>query len=282
LDEKELSLPGDAKRFLTFNKDEIFKSLLAAEGHLRQLKPEFKGEDLSCLVKHLGEAESHADEAVSHTAELKLDVESGKFKELRDRLREFRRKLQSEQVKSEDAIREIRSIRGFFESFNPEYNVSSCKLCGDIEEVLAKLNIPKTTVPELETESVDKLLAHLAAKYNVPKPKVRWLEKCPTRPESFGVYRSDGVNDEIVLCRGGTVHVVLHEFGHYLARVQGKPSTEAEAEAFALNESRQKAWEVKEAKYSKHTSGFTVFGILLLGLGLNVALTYYRCTRKSL
>ena len=260
-------MPGDAKRFLTFNKDEIFKSLLAVEGHLRQLKPEFKGEDLRCLVKHLGEAESHADEAVSHTAELKLDVESGKFKELRDRLREFRRKLQSEQVKSEDAIREIRSIRGFFESFNPEYNVSSCKLCGDIEEVLAKLNIPKTTVPELESESVDRLLAHLAAKYNVPKPKVRWLEKCPTRPESFGVYRSDGVNDEIVLCRGGTVHVVLHEFGHYLARVQGKPSTEAEAEAFALKESG-KALNVETAQFNnggKRMTSWREIGVIYGG-----------------
>ncbi|MFN3330493.1 MAG: hypothetical protein ACK419_06170, partial [Pyrinomonadaceae bacterium] len=133
---------GDAKSFLLWNKDEIFKNLIAIEGHLRNVKPEFKSQDLSCLVKHAADIEQHADEAVSHAAELGMDDLSAKFRELRDRIRDYRRTLQQSNLPVEENIRRIREIRRFFESFNPEYDISKCKACGNIEEILSKLKIP--------------------------------------------------------------------------------------------------------------------------------------------
>jgi hypothetical protein len=132
-------MPGDAERFLRWNRDEIFKSLIAAEGHLRVFKPGLTPEDLTCVVKHLAEAESHADEAISHASQLGDDELARKFAELRDALKAFRTELQQRAPEPGEAIRRVRSLRGQFESFNPGYVVSTCKLCADIEEILKKL-----------------------------------------------------------------------------------------------------------------------------------------------
>lgn len=128
-------MPGSEKYFLGFNRDEIFKSLIASEGHFRYVTPTKDAGDLSCIVKHLADAEGHCDEAVSHSLIAEGEDVSRKFGELRDRIKVLRSKIQSKGVSASEGIVEIRSIRGLFESFNPEYDISRCTTCGPIEDV---------------------------------------------------------------------------------------------------------------------------------------------------
>ncbi|KKM03626.1 hypothetical protein LCGC14_1772580, partial [marine sediment metagenome] len=54
--------------YLSFNRDEIFKNLIAGEGHFRNFNSQKEDSVgfLNCIVKHLADAEGHCDEAVSH------------------------------------------------------------------------------------------------------------------------------------------------------------------------------------------------------------------------
>ncbi len=146
------------KLFLAYNKDEVFKNLIVAEGHLRNMASEYdRGEFASCIVKHLADAEGHSDEAISHS--LAAGEQSEKWRSLRDMIREFRKTIQGNGVGREEGIRRVREIRRFFESFNSEYDVSSCRACseiGDVESLLEKLKISQLKVSELEEENVDR------------------------------------------------------------------------------------------------------------------------------
>ena len=130
-------MAGDAAAFLRWNKEELFKALLAAEGHLRAAGP--GTQDLSCVVKHLAEAESHADEAVSHAAELGDDLASSRFRGLRDAARDLRRAVQGGSVPLEEAIRRVRALRRALEEAAPEFDVSRCRACGEAAASLAAL-----------------------------------------------------------------------------------------------------------------------------------------------
>jgi hypothetical protein len=227
------------KYFLTFNKEEIFKNMLAIEGHFRNISESSHSDQgfLSCIVKHLADAESHADEAISHSLTVEGEEQSRKWAALRDQLREFRRKLQTQPVSMEEGIRQTRQIRRFFEGFNREYDISQCKACGNIEEILAKLKIPKANIAELEEETAHRIIAHLSSKYNVPKPKLKLLDNCPTEPTEFGLFQLGEGEPQIVLCRGSAdAHKIGHEFAHYLQFLEKKPLSEQEAEQFALKE----------------------------------------------
>ena len=132
---------GKEAYFLRYNKDEIFKNLIGAEGHLRnamQKKSEvFKG-FLNCVVKHAGDAEGHSDEAVSHAAIVEGEEKSERFLELSDKIRTFRWKIQKNELTPYQAIKEIRQIRHDFEASNPEYDISKCKSCESIEALMKK------------------------------------------------------------------------------------------------------------------------------------------------
>lgn len=132
---------GKEAYFLRYNKDEIFKNLIGAEGHLRNAmdkSSEIKKGFLNCVVKHAGDAEGHSDEAISHAAIVESEERSGRFLELRDKLKNFRWKVQSNELTPFQAIREVREIRHFFEAFNPEYDISRCKSCESIEALMKK------------------------------------------------------------------------------------------------------------------------------------------------
>jgi hypothetical protein len=102
---------------------------------------------------------------------------------------------------------------------------------------LAKLKIPKTSIAELEEETAHRIIAHLSSKYNVPKPKLKLLDNCPTEPTEFGMFQARSGEPEIVLCRGSAdAHKIGHEFAHYLQFLEKKPLNEQEAEQFALKE----------------------------------------------
>jgi hypothetical protein len=265
--------------YLEYNKDNIAKNLIQAEVHYRNLKGgyQFTNEEVTgfanCIVKHLLDAEGEADEAVSHSLMVEGSEPSEKFKRLRDELRAFRKRVQKGQVNVDEGIKEVRRLRREFELFNPEYDISRCKSCGPIEEWLGLLKTKP--LEELERETADKVLTYLSQKYKVPKPELVITERC-TEP-SFGLYEKG----KIAMCKGGVnIHVLAHEFKHYMDHLQGKPISEVEAERFAVQEMVEKSHFVEvEAKYSERISDSAVWGILLFGLGLNVALTWYKCAK---
>jgi len=128
------------KYYLDFNRDEIFKNLIASEGHFRNIDiSKDKAGFLNCIVKHLGDAESHLDEAISHSLVVEGKESSNKFFELRDKVKEFRKWVQSSPIKRDEGIKEIRKLRREFESFNKDYDVSKCEACGASDEVLKEM-----------------------------------------------------------------------------------------------------------------------------------------------
>jgi hypothetical protein len=122
---------GKEAYYLKFNKDEFFKNVIATEGHFRNV--EESGIDrkgfLNCCVKHLADAESHLDEAVSHSLIVENEEASDKFRELRNKTRDFRHDLQEGRISPEEGIRRVRQIRREFESFNKDYDISECEAC---------------------------------------------------------------------------------------------------------------------------------------------------------
>ena len=177
--------------YLNFNKDEIFKNLIASEGHFRnftELKEDEKG-FLNCIVKHLADAEGHCDEAISHALIAENEDTSRSFLELRDEIRNFRKWIQSSPVTRAEGIREIRKIRRRFEVFNPDYDVSKCETCGDSAEVMkdiTKILIDLKRKPGaaaahgsdvedflvMEREMAEKLITKLSEKYGVKPPSL--------------------------------------------------------------------------------------------------------------
>jgi len=247
-------MPGKEDYFLTFNKDEIFKNLIAVEGHFRNVKPGFESGDLACIVKHLADIEGHADEAISHSLIAEGKDVSAKYQQLRDMVREFRHKIQKNEITPEEGIKKTRELRGFFEKFNPSYDVSKCTTCGDVEETIKKLNEilrkvgkPKTTLKDIEEGMARRVIAALSRKYNVPPPRLEIVEDC--HDPSFGLY-ADGA---IRVCRGGiSVHILAHEMAHYIQDKLGRPLDEAEAERFAVEVLNKNLYS-RQAKYHSET-----------------------------
>lgn len=122
---------GKEEQYLEYNRDEIFKSLIATEGHFRNVQETPEGTDgfLNCAVKHLADAESHADEAISHAAIVESADTSDNFKILRNQIRGLRHRLQDGEVEAVVGIEQVRQIRHNFESFNPSFDVSKCQAC---------------------------------------------------------------------------------------------------------------------------------------------------------
>jgi len=234
--------------YLNFNRDEIFKNLIASEGHFRNftnLKEDEKG-FLNCIVKHLADAEGHCDEAISHALIAENEETSRSFLELRDTIRDFRRYIQSSPITRDEGIREIRKLRRRFEAFNPDYDVSKCETCGDPAEVMNEItkildNLKKTPLAVaahepianefllMEREMAEKLITKLSEKYRVDQPKIEILDTC--HEPSDATY-SEG---RIYVCRSGVnLHVLAHEFWHHIQRENGMHLDEGEAEKFAV------------------------------------------------
>ena len=122
---------GKEAYYLRFNKDELFKNLLAAEGHFRNISDvtgDTKG-FTNCSVKHLAEAESHADEAVCHSLIVADAQTSEKYKKLAEAIKELRHDVQDGNVKASDGIERVRKIRREFEGFNPDFDINKCEAC---------------------------------------------------------------------------------------------------------------------------------------------------------
>ena len=132
-DTEKPSEPNTGKEayYLKFNKDEIFKGVLATEGHFRNVKETGIDREgfLNCAVKHLADVEGHLDEAISHSLIAESEEQSKQYRELRNDVRWFRHELQAGNVTPEEGIKQVRKIRRAFESFNPEFDISKCESC---------------------------------------------------------------------------------------------------------------------------------------------------------
>lgn len=234
--------------YLSFNKDEIFKNLIASEGHFRNfksLKEDEKG-FLNCIVKHLADAEGHCDEAISHALIAESEDSSRDFLELRDKIRYFRKYLQSSPITRDEGIREIRKLRRQFEGFNIDYDVSKCETCGDPAEVMEDITKIISVLKNnshvvaahdsdaedfliMERDMAEKLIKKLSEKYGVKPPKIEILDTC--HEPSDAAY----TNGHIYVCRSGVnLHVLSHEFWHHVQNENGMHMDEGEAEKFAV------------------------------------------------
>jgi len=234
--------------YLIFNKDEIFKNLIASEGHFRffnNLKEDKTG-FLNCIVKHLADAEGHCDEAISHALIAEDSETSRKYIELRDEIRNFRKWIQSSPITRDDGIREIRKLRRQFEGFNPDYDVSKCETCGDTAEVMEditkiirdlKNNAQDMAAHEndaddflvMERKMAENVIAKLSEKYGVTPPELVISDKC--HEPNAGLYSAN----QIMVCKTGVnLHVLAHEFWHHVQNEKGMHMDEGKAEKFAV------------------------------------------------
>lgn len=232
------------KYYLGFNKDEVFKSLIACEGHFRNLKSVGKDSAgfLNCIVKHLADAEGHCDEAISHSLIADGKDSSKKFLELRDEIRNFRKFIQSSPINRDEGIVEIRKLRRNFESFNEEFDISKCETCGDPSILLDDLtkmlkNVKKSEIAKhdaedylvMEKKLADIFIKKLSKKHGIDPPKLMIVDTC--FEPSNGAY-SEGV---IYMCKSGiNLHVLAHEFFHHIQKISGKHLKEDEAEKYAI------------------------------------------------
>lgn len=131
--------------FLLFNRDNIFENLLQAEDHLKRIKNDTRFDDqnqvealdhIQCVVKHITMAKGESSEAQAHTLDIK-EEDYENYMELGERLRHIKDGIASKETTIEDLIRDIREARGFFEKFNPDYDISKCQACGQVESAIA-------------------------------------------------------------------------------------------------------------------------------------------------
>jgi len=290
--------------YLIFNKDEIFKNLIASEGHFRNfksLKEDEKG-FLNCIVKHLADAEGHCDEAISHALIAKDRETSRKYLELRDEIRNFRKWIQSSPITRDDGIREIRKLRRQFEGFNPDYDVSKCETCGDPTKIMENItkiisdiknNAHAKAAHEneaedflvMEKEMAEKVIAKLSEKYGVDPPELVISDEC--HEPMIGLYTSAfmGSPGRIMVCKTGVnLHVLCHEFWHHVQAKNGMHLDEGEAEKFAVEYC---ASPVQKGLYSNHAHSHTdskmvksikdvgiIYGLQQVGFGTDYLLKW--------
>jgi len=118
--------------------------------------------------------------------------------------------------------------------------LEGCPLCRSLEAVYARqFNV--TPLEQIEQETADRILSALAFKHRVPKPNLVLTDRCHEPGEGAFIEEvpppPEGVKWTIQLCKGGlNLHVLLHEFRHYLSRLEGRPIDEDAAECYALQQ----------------------------------------------
>jgi len=124
-------------RFLDYNNDNIFINLLQVETHLRNLRDLQTDESqVSCLIKHLAEAEGEAMEAISHSAKASPNL-TKVYRKLRELLYKLRKNLPSYSV--DDAILKVREIRKVIEKIVPAFNTENCIACEKLDAEVRKV-----------------------------------------------------------------------------------------------------------------------------------------------
>lgn len=184
-------------------------------------------------MKHSLQLEEQADEGISHASELEDEEKVSVFHDLQEGARRLREQFKA-RVDPSRLILEVRALRKRAEILDPSFNLEKCKSCGNAEEMLSELrDMDRNTgesLGDLERGMAEKVLSGLSKKYGVKPPKLEILDEC--HEPSEGHYKLGTIR----MCRGGiNEHVLIHEFGHYMNDLKGKPLDEDDAEAFAVN-----------------------------------------------
>lgn len=106
------------------------KHLLAIEDHARNLRDNYSASHVSCITKHLLQAEEQSDEAISHSSVVKPDT-TKTFNILRSEIIKLRNRLTSGMNQIE-LINSVRGVRRYVEKLNPAYDIEKCKVCSNI------------------------------------------------------------------------------------------------------------------------------------------------------
>jgi len=116
------------KEFFEYNIDNIFKNLLQAEYHAKNIiEGKLLPEHLSCINKHLAFVEGEAEEATAHC--LVADPESCSFfRQFMLDIRNLRHKILKEGAGPELQSK-IRDLRKKFEVRFHQYDTSKCEVC---------------------------------------------------------------------------------------------------------------------------------------------------------
>ncbi len=132
-----LEMDNREERFLDYNNDNIFINLLQLETHLRNLDDLQTDESqVSCLAKHLAEAEGEASEAISHSATVKPEKTS-LYRKVKEKLYELRKNLPS--YSPDGAILKVREIRKIIEKAVPAFNTENCIACEKLDAGVRKV-----------------------------------------------------------------------------------------------------------------------------------------------
>ena len=180
------------------------------------------------------------------------DPEEREFmREIRDRSRIWRAKIQEGKFTDEDAdqLRAwARTLRHRIEFRNWSGPLEETP---EIVDVVEEINALSGGLMELEEHHVDEILTYLSGKWGIPKPPVRFVDKCNPLTDAWQVGRDlivrndDGAVsrialpefDELVLCRGGaSPYTVAHEACHYRDRYMKGHTSEESATKCGLNE----------------------------------------------
>lgn len=179
------------------------------------------------------------------------DEEKTFMRETRDRARIWRAKIRSGDFNDKDAdllrawSRTLRH-RIEFQTWSGPLEESP-----EFVEVVEEINALSGGLRELEEHHVDEILTHLSKKWGIPKPPVRFVDKCNPLTDAWQVGRDlvikdeDGKTtrvalpqfDELIFCRGGaSPYSISHEFCHYLSRYMKGSTDEESATNCGLNE----------------------------------------------
>lgn len=172
------------------------------------------------------------------------DPEEKEFmRQIRDRSRIWRAKIQEGKFTDEDADQ----LRAWARRLR--HRIEFRNWSGPLEEtpefveIVEEINALSGGLKELEEHHVDEILTHLSKKWGIPKPPVRFVDKCNPLTDAWQVGRDlvvkdeDGKTtrvalpqfDELIFCRGGSSpYTISHEFCHYLSRYM-KGSTDEES-----------------------------------------------------
>jgi len=146
------------KEFFEYNVDNIFKNLLQAEYHAKNIiGGTVPPEHLSCINKHLAFVEGEAEEATAH-CELARPELCGFFREFLQKVKALRSELRKQGAGPELQAK-IRSLRKDIESVFKEYDTSQCKVCKVIFNPKGGGNMGERKVPELLEKELRDLMA---------------------------------------------------------------------------------------------------------------------------
>jgi hypothetical protein len=212
-----MQLDSVDSHFLQSNRDEIFKSLISAENHLRKLtgdrsKPGYG----ACVMKHLAEAEAESEEAVSHALETEGPTSSNGFKIFAEHVRELRKRFQEKSIDPPEGLARLKQLRREFVPLSPQHDVSKCTKCSDADGQLESVRELLEEGGEDDGSGLPFLISKEddSVRNSSMKPQLKTLGTIYVA--SFGAKGAELVFDQIDKASGQAANPILYRPSTYL------------------------------------------------------------------